>query len=387
MDDMTPSPQPARHLVIDARESGTSTGRYIDKLVENLHVLLTEQTGTLEQPAFDVTLLAKPHRLDFFAGIAPSFRRETCPHKEFTFAEQTGLKRQIEALRPDLVHFPAVQQPVWLSPSITVVTTMQDLTTLRFRNPAKNPLVFMLKQQVYRWVNQRVAHRSELLITPSEFVRQDVARFSGVAPDKITVTLESADDLPSPAEAVDGLQDTAFIMYVGRPTPHKNLERLIQAFARLQQDRPGLHLVLAGKRDANYDRHAAAITEQGIPNVVFTGFISDQQLRWLYEHCQAYVFPSLSEGFGLPGLEAMRHGAPVVSSDATCLPEVYGDAALYFDPLDTDDMAAKIQAMLDDDALRRSYIAKGRARAATFSWRRMAEQTLAVYRQALADKP
>jgi glycosyltransferase involved in cell wall biosynthesis len=189
-----------------------------------------------------------------------------------------------------------------------------------------------------------------------------------------------------PAEPVGGLEDVPFIMYVGRPTPHKNLERLMQAFARLQRDRPDLRLALVGKKDANYARHETAAAEQGITGIFFTGFTSDNQLRWLFEHCQAYVFPSLSEGFGLPGLEAMRHGAPVVSSDATCLPEIYGDAALYFDPLDVDGMAARINSMIASESLRQEHIASGHVQAAKYSWRRMAEQTLDVYRRALDDK-
>lgn len=359
-------------IAIDARDSGTSTGRYIDKLIEHLHGL---------QPDYAITVLTKPHRVDFIAEIAPNFTAVACPHKEFTFDEQIGFKRQLDQLHPDLVHFAAVQQPVWYRG--TVVTTIQDLTTLRFRNPAKNPLTFMLKQQVYRWVNWRVAHKSKLLITPTEFVKQDIAAFAHIDPAKITVTLESADDLPTPAEVVDIVGDKQFIMYVGRPTPHKNLERLTQAFAKLQADHPHLYLVLAGKKDANYQRIETLIQRQGIANIIFTGYVSDQQLRWLYEHCRAYVFPSLSEGFGLPGLEAMRHGAPVISSNATCLPEVNGDAALYFDPLDITDMAAKIADVLQDENLRQRLIISGQTHVATFSWQRMAEQTLGVYRQAL----
>jgi len=361
-------------IAIDARDSGTSTGRYVDKLIEHLHGI---------KPDYEIIVLAKPHRLDFMAEIAPNFRAMLCPHKEFTFDEQIGFKRQLDQLKPDLVHFAAVQQPVWYGG--TVVTTMQDLTTLRFRNPAKNPIVFTAKQQIYRWMNHRVAHKSKLLITPTEFVKQDIVNFAHIDPAKITVTLESSDDLPEPAEPVTAVGDKQFVMYVGRPTPHKNLERLIQAFAKLQANRPDLHLVLAGKQDANYRRMEADAIRQGISNIIFTGFVSDQQLRWLYEHCQAYVFPSLSEGFGLPGLEAMRHGAPVVSSNATCLPEVNGDAALYFDPLNIDDIAAKIEEVLNDEDLRQRLIISGQTHVATFSWRRMAEQTLGVYRKALGD--
>jgi glycosyltransferase involved in cell wall biosynthesis len=359
-------------IVIDARESGTSTGRYVDKLIEYLRQL---------KPEHEVVLLAKKHRLDYLKSIAPSFKTVATPYREFTFGEQVGFKRQIDSLHADLVHFPMVQQPVWYRGR--VVTTMQDLTGIRFRNPAKNPVAFWAKQQVYKWVNKRVAHKSDAIITPTQFVRDDVVAYTGIGSAKVTVTLESADvitDQPQPFVTAESKQ---FIMYTGRPTPHKNLSRLIDAFALLQKDRPELHLVLVGKKDANYERHAAEVKAKGVPNVIFTDFIPDAQLRWLYEHCSAYIFPSLSEGFGLPGLEAMAHGAPVVSSNATCLPEVHGNAAQYFNPLDVQDMATKIAEVLDDPVLREDLIDKGRQQVAKYSWRRMAKQTLAVYETAL----
>jgi glycosyltransferase involved in cell wall biosynthesis len=362
-------------IVIDARESGTSTGRYVDKLIEYLHQL---------QPDHEIVLLAKQNRLDYLSQIAPSFKTVPTSFKEFTFGEQLGFRTQVKNLHADLVHFPMVQQPVWYRGN--VVTTMQDLTTVRFRNPAKNPVVYWCKQQVYKWVNKRVAHKSSEIITISNFVKQDIADFTHVSPDKITVTYEAADfiiDEPEPYAVMEGKQ---FIMYIGRPTPHKNLSRLIEAFALLQQTRPDLYLILAGKKDTNYARHEAAVQAKGLKNVVFTDFISDAQLKWLYQHCSAYIFPSLSEGFGLPGLEAMAHGAPVVSSNATCLPEINGDAAQYFDPLNIQDMAAKVGEVLDDPILREDLIDKGALQVKKYSWHRMAEQTLAVYMQVLDKK-
>ena len=181
------------------------------------------------------------------------------------------------------------------------------------------------------------------------------------------------------------IEGKQFVMYVGRPSPHKNLERLIQAFKLLKAQHPDLILVLAGKRDANYRRVEAAVETQEIKNVVFTDFVSEGQLRWLYEQTLAYVFPSLSEGFGLPGLEAMLHGAPVVSSNATCLPEVYGEAAHYFDPTDVQAMADAINEVLTDKVLRDALIQKGRLQAAKYSWQRLAGQTLEIYKQALGN--
>ena len=144
-------------------------------------------------------------------------------------------------------------------------------------------------------------------------------------------------------------------------------------------------LVLVGKKDINYERLEQQSRADLINNIVFTDFVSESQLRWLYENCSAYVFPSLSEGFGLPAIEAMVHGAPVVSSDATCLPEIYGDAALYFDPLDTTDMANKIEELLENKKLAKDLIEKGYKQAAKYSWERMAKQTLIVYEKALKD--
>jgi len=362
-------------IVIDARESGTSTGRYLDKLVEYLHQL---------KPKHEITLLAKPHRFEYLRGVAPSFKLVETPFKEFSFGEQLGFKKQIESLQPDLVHFPMVQQPVWYRGK--VVTTMQDLTTIRFRNPTKNPVVFWVKQQVYKWVNQRVAHKSSHIITPSQFVKDDVVAYTHIKPSKVTVTLECADFIKDKPEPVPGIGDKRFIMYTGRPTPHKNLGRLIDAFAALHKSRPDLYLVLVGKKDANYALHEANVQAKGIPNVIFTGFVSDGQLKWLFEHCTAYAMPSLSEGFSLTGVEAMMHGAPVASSNATCLPEVHGDAAHYFDPLDVVDMTVKIGEVVDNPDLRKELIAKGKKQAATYSWKRMAEQTLQVYEKVLQHK-
>lgn len=362
-----------KRIVIDARESGTSTGRYIDKLIEHLHGL---------KPAHTVIILTKAERTDFFAGIAPGFTVVQTPFEEFTFDEQIGFRRQLMGLEADVVHFGMVQQPVLYHGR--VVTTMHDLTTARFQNPAKQPLVYWVKQQVYKWVNKKAARKSVAVITPTEYVKNDVVAFARIKPDKVTVTYEAADFINDPPEPVDGLAGKQFIMYVGRPTPHKNLGRLIDAFVQLQKNRPELHLVLAGKKDANYERYAARVYTENIPNVVFTDFISDAQLRWLYETCQAYVFPSLSEGFGLPGLEAMVHGAPVVSSNATCLPEVYGDAAYYFDPLDPTDMAAKIEEVLANPTLRDMLLERGKQQAEKYSWQQMAKQTLAIYEQVLA---
>jgi glycosyltransferase involved in cell wall biosynthesis len=361
-------------IAIDAREWSTTTGRYISNLVRELEII--DSTN-------NYLVLLYPKDMDKYKPSSPCFSKVICPHKEFSLDEQIGFKKQLDKLNVDLAHFGMVQQPVLYHGK--TVTTVNDLTTVRFKNPSKNSVVYWLKQQVYKWVNKRVAKKANALITYTQFVKKDFANYAGINPDKITVTplaVEELSGLPKPV-LVEGLEGKQFIMYVGRPLPHKNLGRLIDAYAEIKKAHPDLYLVLAGKKDALYEAHERRVREKGITDVVFTGFISDAQLRWLYEHCRAYIFPSLSEGFGLPGLEAMAHGAPVVSSNATCLPEVYGDAAEYFDPTIIQSMVSAIDRVLTDEARRAGLIALGQKQAQKYSWRRTAEQTLAVYEQAL----
>lgn len=373
------------HILIDARESGTSTGRYIDKLIEHLHQLHMQSPADAQH---QFTLAAKPHRIAYLQQIAPSFTSTAADFKEFTFKqEQLAFGRWLKQQHADLVHFGKDHQPLLYRGK--TVTTMHDLTTMRFTNPDKPLPIYKFKQVVYKQVVKVVAKKSQHIITPTQFVKDDLIKYTGVPADKITVTYEAAEPITEEATPLATLQNKRFIMYVGRPTPHKNLQRLIAAFQELQGSRSeysDLYLVLAGKLDNNYKKIQQKTQSEQIANIIYTDFITDGQLRWLYENCQAYVFPSLSEGFGLPGLEAMVHGAPVISSNATCLPEVYGDAAHYFDPRNTQDMASAINQVLSNERLRTQLINRGIDQAAQYSWQRMAEQTLDIYNQALSKQ-
>lgn len=362
-----------KKIVIDARESGTSTGRYIDKLVEYLAGM---------KPEYEIVVLTKPRSIDYLKSMAPGFDVQAADYKEFTFAEQLGFKRFIKGLKPDLVHFGKDHQPIWYRG--TTVTTMHDLTTARFRNPNKNPLVFKFKQLVYKFVVRRVARKSAAILTATQFVKDDVVDYTGVSPDKIVVTPEAADPFDEPAEPIKAFEGKDFIMFNGRPLPHKNLERLIQAFARLHAQHPGLYLMIAGKKDKSHAAYQALAEKLGVAGrVILTDWITDGQLKWAMRNARAYVYPSLSEGFGLPPLEAMLNGAPVVASNATCIPEVLGDAAHYFDPLDIQSMTDAINEVLTDKDLRAELIKRGAQQAKKYSWQRMAEQTLAIYERVL----
>lgn len=364
-----------KRIVIDARESGESTGRYVDELIRYLHVV---------QPKHEVVILTRAKRVEFMKRIAPSFTVIETEFKEFTFAEQLGFRKQIQNLKADLVHFPAAQQPAWYRGE--TVTTIQDLTTVYFRNPTKNWFIFTVKRWVYKWLIKRVVKKSSAVIAISQYVKDDVVRFTGADPTKITVTYEAADEFEDAPEPVPGFEGKRYIMFNGRSLPHKNHRRIIEAFAKLAPKYPDLYLMLAGKKNASHDTFLALARQFGVgERVILTDWITDGQLKWAMQHTQAYIWASLSEGFGLPPLEAMLYGAPVVSSNASCMPEILGEAAHYFNPLDIEDMAAKISEVLDNQRLRQKLITKGKAQTKKYSWQRMAEQTLAVYKQVLGE--
>lgn len=361
-------------IVVDARELNSSTGRYIERLLHYLQ-RIDNQSQYL--------VLLKSADFDKWQPTAKNFSKIASPYKEFTFGEQFGLKKQLKQLKPDLVHFGMVQQPLLYRGK--AVATMHDLTTCRFKNPGKNPIVYWAKQQVYKFVNWYVPRKDVFIITPSEATKKDVVQFAHLKrANKIVVTHESADELSEAAKPIETLKTKDFIFYVGRPQPHKNLARLIEAFAIIKKTHPNLLLVLAGRKDKVYDGYIKDAECVGVADsVIFTGFVTDGELKWLYQNCRAYIFPSLAEGFGLPGLEAMVHRAPVVSSTLTSLPEIYGDAAWYFDPYDVPDMARSITEVLDNKELRNKLILAGRKQAAKYSWEKMAKETLEVYERAL----
>jgi len=359
-------------IVIDAREYATSTGRYTSKLIEYLEQIDHDNS---------YVILLKSKDLPACKLTNPNFQKLACDYKEFTFSEQIGFAKQLYSQRADLVHFCMTQQPLLYFKKS--VTTIHDLTTARYKNPDKNPAVFFIKQQIYKIVIFYAAYKSKKIITPSNYVKTDLVNYTHIKNSKITVTYEAADPINKSAKTIKSLENKPFIFYVGRPTPHKNLWMLIDAFSSLRAIFPDLLLVLAGKTDRNYQDLKQRVLANHLDNVVFSGFVSEEELKWLYAQAKAYVFPSLSEGFGLPGLEAMVNKTPLISSDKTCLKEIYADAALYFNPTDKISIAEAITAVINNPDIRNKLINKGLGRASQFSWQKMATETLDVYQQAL----
>lgn len=365
-------------IAIDARIINSTTGRYIERLLHYLEEIDTTNEYLVLVPTKD---------LDYYKPRNKNFQVVEADFENYSLEEQLGLLRLLNKLKPDLVHFCMPQQPVLYRGKH--VTTVHDLTLLRTYSSDKNYLVYKAKQLVGWFVFKWIARSSVHIITSTRWNRQDYMDFSGVRPEKVTaIHLAAEKSTATPLPYAD-LQNKKFIMFVGNQNDYKNIRRLAEAHQQLRKKYPDLLLVLvgrlSGRAGSSLRMNKAWVEERGFEGTVWTDFVEDAQLEWLYENTQAYVFPSLMEGFGLPGLEAMLGGAPVVSSNATCLPEVYGDAAEYFDPLNVDEMAAAIDRVISDETRRKELIELGYKQAAKYSWEETAKQTLAVYKKALSD--
>lgn len=354
----------AARIVIDGRTIGSSSGRYVAKLVEAL--------GRRDDKDIRYLLLVRPADKSLAQKLVrKNVELVIADIDDFSWAEQLRLPRLLKRLKPDLVHFCFPQHPIlWTGP---FVLTVHDLTMLRFCRPG---LANRIKQQIFRGVINRGLKAAEHIIVPTDYVGRDLADSLGADPAKITRIYEAADSLSSQPEPITKLEDLDFILGVSSGLRHKNISRLVAAHQSLLAKHPRLHLALVGRITPEVE---AAV--RSAKQVITTGQVDDSELVWAYRKAQCLVMPSLSEGFGLPGVEAWQFGLPVLASDNTCLPEVYGSAAGYFDPEDSGSIAEAISQLLGDDSYRRQLVAAGQKRRLDFSWEQTAAQTVAVYRQ------
>jgi glycosyltransferase involved in cell wall biosynthesis len=363
---------------IDARNDATGVGRYTFSLIEELARIDGEN---------EYVLFLRGRRFAGFAPPAPNFRAVEADIPWFTLREQLLLPRLVARERLDLVHYPHVTVP--LLETTPFVVTIHDLNYLDRgaifdRRSARGVLL----SAGYRIELEKV-RRARRLIAVSHATRNAVLSTLRVDARRVAVTYE-APGVPSTLEGDRGVLERygltdPYFLYVGAAYPYKNLMRLLDAFAlfvgRVEDE---FRLVLAGDHEQFAHCLRARAQQLGIAtHVVFPGPVSEGELVALYEAALGFAFVSLREGFGLPGLEAMAAGVPVVAARAGSLPEIYGDAAEYCDPLDAESIATALSRMANDEELRRRLAAFGRRRAGEFSWRKAAEQTLTVYREAL----
>ncbi len=250
------------------------------------------------------------------------------------------------------------------------------------------PEAHTLFQNLYlRWSTRYNARAAARVLADSEATRRDLVHYYRVPPEKIVVVYPGRDESLAPVTEPTRLAavrarygiDGPYLLYVGTLHPRKNLVRLVQAFASTLDAEPDLRLVLAGQKGWLYDEILGQVRKLGLENrVLLTGYVPDADLPALLSAALAFVYPSLYEGFGLPVLEAMACGTPVVCSNASSLPEVAGQAALLVDPHNTEALAEALARIVTEAGLREALVEKGLGQIQNFSWQRCAQEVLQV---------
>ncbi len=282
----------------------------------------------------------------------------------------------------DLFHSPDFVLPP-VSGRIPTLLTVHDLSFAHYPEVFPEPLVRYLNT-VVPWSVARATH----ILADSQATKDDLTAIWQVAPEKVTVLYSGVDSRFRPVESAAeitavreryNLADSPYILAVGTVQPRKNYQMLIRAFAPLADQFPH-NLVIAGGKGWLYEEMMAEVAWQGLESRVrFIGFVADEHLPALYSGAALYVFPSLYEGFGLPILEAMGCGVPVLTSNASSLPEVAGDAAMQLAPKDKMAWTDAIARLLADDSRRAQMVAAGFRRVRQFSWQKSAQQLLTIY--------
>jgi glycosyltransferase involved in cell wall biosynthesis len=279
----------------------------------------------------------------------------------------------------DLVHVPyllAVPRS-----RVPLVFTVHDLTFLTFPDQHNRRTRFLSTLAL-----RRASRSADAFIAVSEFTASEMMRLTGIGPGRIQVIPEAADEAFRPTEDPGCLSrygiDAPYLLYVGTLEPRKNITVLLHAFAALGP--ADVKLVVAGGKGWKYEEIFALVGQLRLTSrVIFTGFVPDEDLPALLTNARAFVYPSLHEGFGLPVLEAMQCGAPVITTDVSSLPEVAGDAALVFSPTDVEGLAAAMRRVLQEPGLREELRGRSLRRSRGFSWRETAERTAELYRRVL----
>ena len=375
---------------IDCRMLGPEQGglgRYVEQLVFQL-----SQTDFINQ----YVLFVRPQNVAAVKIGNPKFQytKVVADLPWYGWREQIFFKKIITREKVDLMHFPHWNVPLGFNEQFVV--TIHDLLLLEYPTRAAStlgPISYWFKNKMYKKVLKHAASQAAHILTTSEFTKQDIVKKLGIEPAKLTVTYQ-APFLPQsePAYAKVELQrgkwgvTKPYVLYVGVAYPHKNLEKLIDAWALVSyQTGQAYQLVLAGKNNYFYEQLKAKVRENQYPDIIFTDFIADEFLSGLYSGARLFVYPSLYEGFGLPPLEAWVCGLPVAASNQSCLPEVLVAGAFYFDPKSVEDMTTIITQALTDEPARTEIIRQSLLEIKRFSWESLVVKTLAVYNQSRAQ--
>ncbi len=362
---------------IDARMlNNTGIGRYLRNLLIQLAAIDTNN---------EYIIFVNPENLRIIDHTNVMFVPFTSYLPVYSLREQYMLPIQIRKWNIDLMHYPNFNVPLF--PYCPYVVTIHDLIYYLYPEECPSKMAHYYAKYMLRYA----AKHARIVMTVSNHSKNDLMRYFHLHEDRIRVILNAPDTKIYPAsrsrhthisnhlQKKYGISDP-YVLYVGKHHRYKNIITLLHAFIRHQAIFEQFQLVIAGKRDSRqqalYDM--AAAMDPGT-RIIFTDFVSDDDIFKLYQQASLFVFPSLYEGFGLPPLEAMACGVPVITSCAASLPEIVGDAAIVVDPSDVTAMADAMQHVLTDTHLWHTLREKGLQHAQTFSWERAARQLLEVY--------
>jgi len=367
---------------IDARKlHDFGIGTYIRNLLRQL-ARLDRQT--------EFVLFCRPADEESLGSLGENFRAVPETAASYSVAEQLRIPLAVRREAVTLFHAPHYVLP----PLVTCrsVVTIHDCIHLMFPQYLPNRMALVYA----RTSITLAARRATRVLTVSESSKRDILRFVDIPADKIDVIYNAYDErfgIEPREEDVVRVRERyqlhdEFVLYAGNVKPHKNLERLIEAFDLVRKrGLEHLKLVLIGDEISKYAALRRAVCSHQLHKYVrFLGYLPEATLAVMYRLAGVFVFPSLYEGFGLPPLEAMASGTPVVTSNVSSLPEVAGDAAVLVDPYDPQSIAGGIERVLCDESLRRELRAKGLARAKQFSWETSVRRVREIYQQAV-DEP
>ena len=362
-------------VAIDARKlHDFGIGTYIRNLLRQLARI---------DSATDYVLLAREADLTIASTLGPNFRAVLEHAGNYSVAEQVHIPWVVRREQADVYHAPHYILPAAVT--TRSVVTIHDCIHLMFPQYLRNRAAY-LDARASMWTAVR---RSSRILTVSEASKRDILHFFNVKPEKIVVVHNAIDDhfwqTPSD-EQVERVRERyqlhhRFVLYVGNIKPHKNLVRLIEAFSALRTaELSDVKLLIIGDEISKLPSLRRAVHHHKLhKHVRFLGYVSDETLSILYRLAAVFAFPSLYEGFGLPPLEAMACGTPVVTSNISSLPEVAGGAAELVDPYDVESIGNGIRRVLTDPALAAGMRIKGQARARQFSWEQSVAKTRQVY--------
>ena len=366
-------------IAIDARKlRDYGIGTYVRNLLR--HLARIDKTT-------EYVLLCQPPDVATLEGLGDNFRTVSERAGNYSFREQISVPLDLRRERIDLFHAPHYVLPP-LVPCKSVVT-IHDCIHLRFPQYLPNQFAYAYARSSL-WV---ATHRASRVLTVSEASKRDILKYFNVPESKIDVIYNAMDERLGEAPTAEEMQNVReryqlqdpFVLYAGNIKPHKNLERLIEAFHALR--RGGLEqvkLLIIGDEISKYATLRRAVHRHKLhKHVRFLGFVPDKTLACLYRLAGVFVFPSLYEGFGLPPLEAMASGTPVITSNVSSLPEVVGEAALLIDPYDAAAIAAAMRRVLTEPDLAAGMRERGLARVGHFSWDRSVRRIRQIYEEVL----